>query len=120
MKTPNNLDKHLLWMLMDFSIVRYLIANTKGRLNGLEKSNRHKELSCIFLASKLLCSYEKACNDDRWIKIHDATSTLTDNMDKEIGFDINSEDLDYNYLSGKFFNRFLYYAEKCWEDIERK
>jgi len=45
-------NRHLLWLLMEFPIHRYLLANTKGRLNGMEKAEKHLALSAIYVAAK--------------------------------------------------------------------
>jgi len=105
---------HLLWLLMEFAIHRYLMANTNGRLNGHEKAEQHINMCAIFLAYKKLCSINKARNDDDWIKIHNDTQLLTDNLDKEIGFPINETPEDYEYLARKFFIRFIELAEKSY------
>ena len=47
-----NQNRHLLWMLMEFSIHRYLLSNTRGRIDGFEKAEKHIELSAIFIAAK--------------------------------------------------------------------
>jgi hypothetical protein len=110
-------NRHLLWMNMEFPIVRYLLSNTHGRLNGTEKAERHIDLCAIFLASKLFCSIDKARSNDNWIRIHDATRKLTDNLDGEIGFPIFETPEDYEQLALKFFDRFLELAEEEWKRI---
>lgn len=114
-------NRHLLWLLMDFVIARYLLANIRSRASGVEKAERHLELSSIFVASKLICSIDTAKYDnyDEVMKIHDATQKLTGHLDKEIGFDIN-DDCPENLsdLEFKFFNRFLDIAEEEWKKIE--
>lgn len=107
-------NRHLLWMAMDFPIVRYLLANTHGRANGAEKAERHIELTCIYLASKMLCpSVEKvkSLHWDLMMKIHNATQVLTNNLDREIGFPIYDTPDDYDALALKFFDKFILYAE---------
>jgi len=113
MKSKQN--RHLLWMLMEFSIARYLLANTHGRLDGHEKAERHIELSAIFIASKRLCSIEKAKSDEYLMLIHDATRKLTDCLDEEIGFPINECPDNYDELSRRFFDKFLKLAEEAWK-----
>lgn len=110
-------NRHLLWLLMDFSIARYLLSNTQGRLNGHEKAEQHLKLSSIFLASKMLCSLNAAEHNENLMRIHDATRKLTDYMDKEIGFPISEEEYDINELSRKFFDRFIELAEEEWRKI---
>ena len=107
-------NRHLLWLLMEHSIVRYLLSNTHGRLNGHEKAEQHIQLSAIFLAYKKICSIDKARTDDDWIKIHNATRELTDHLDREIGFPIYERPDDYDELARKFFDRFIELAEKAF------
>lgn len=106
----------MLWLLMEFPIRRYLLANTHGRLNGNEKAEQHIEMSAIFLACKKMCSIEKARHDDDWIKIHDATQELTDDLDTEIGFPIYETPEDYDELDRKFFDRFIELAERAFDE----
>ena len=107
-------NRHLLWLLMEHSIGRYLLSNTYGRINGYEKAERHIELSAIFIASKLLCSLDSAKGDEKLLKIHDATRELTDNLDSEIRLPLDDSEYDHNDLARKFFDRFLELAEKEW------
>ena len=109
-----NQNRHLLWMLMQFSIGRYLLSNTYGRLNGLEKSEKHIELSAIFIAAKTFSDTDSAKNHENLMLIHDATTKLTDHLDKEIGFPINDQPEDYEELSRKFFDKFICLAEEAW------
>ncbi len=106
----------MLWLLMEHAIGRYLLSNTHGRLNGHEKAEQYIEMSAIFLACKKMCSIEKARHDDDWIKIHDATRELTDNLDIEIGFPIFEVPENYDELYRKFFDRFIELAERCMEN----
>jgi hypothetical protein len=106
-------NRHLLWLLMEHSIHRYLFSNTHGRLNGYEKAEQHITLSAIFLAYRKLCSIDKARTDNDWIKIHDATKELTDHLDTEIGFPIYECPEDYDELARKFFDRFVELADKA-------
>jgi len=107
---------HLLWMLMEFPIIRYLLSNTRGRLNGMEKAEQHINLCAIFIASYKQCSIDKARTDEDWIKIHEATQKLTGYLDTEIGFPVNEEscEIDYDKLAKKFFKRFIALAENCF------
>jgi hypothetical protein len=110
-------NRHLLWMLMEWPIHRYLLANTKGRLNGVEKAERHLYMSAIFVASKKRCSIDKAKSYDEWMKVHDATQKLTGHLDTEIGFPIDeTDDMDYNKLSRKFFDKFIALAEEAYNN----
>jgi len=104
-----------MWMLMEHSIVRYLLSKTHGRINGYEKAERHIDLSAIFIASRRLCSIDRARSDENLMLIHDATTKLTDHLDTEIGFPLNDVPEDYEDLGRKFFNRFLELAEEAWK-----
>jgi len=109
-------NRHLLWMLMEFSIGRYLLSNSYGRLNGFEKAQTHRELCAIFIASKRLCSIDRAKSDESLMLIHDATQRLTGYMDEEIGFPIDEQPEDYDELARKFFDRFIELAEEAWNN----
>jgi hypothetical protein len=119
-KDMTKTEKHLFWLLIEFQIHRYLLANT--RLNGFEKAEQHIDMSALFVALKLLITSDGA-RRHHWKKvmaIHDYTQKLTDNLDTEIGFPIGEEvdDINYEQLSRKFFNKFLLYANECWETLK--
>jgi hypothetical protein len=108
-------NTHLLWLLMEFPIHRYLLANTKGRLNGFEKAEQHLKLSAIYVAAKKRCSIDKAKSYDEWMIVHDATQKLTDYLDTQIGFQIDeTDDIDYDKLARKFFDKFIALAEEAY------
>ncbi len=108
---------HLLWLLMEYVIHRYLLSNTHGRLNGTEKAEAHLKLSAIFIAYKYRCSIDRAESHEYLMTVHDATQELTGQLDKEIGFPIKdaSCDIDYDMFAGRFFSRFVQLAEKACE-----
>lgn len=110
-----NQNRHLLWMLMEFSIGRYLLSNTHGRLNGFEKAERHIELCAIFIAAKTFSNIDSAKSHEDLMLIHDATQKLTGNLDKEIGFPIDEQPEDYDELARNFFNKFINLAEDAWK-----
>lgn len=112
-----------LWLLMDFDINRYLMANTAGRLNGGEKAERHLALCttyCMVMLDVGLPNGDRAfgrLSSERrslMMFIHDWTQTLTGYMDTEIGFPIEDRP-DYDKLAPKFFARFI---ELCEEAVE--
>ena len=110
-------NRHLLWLLMEFPIHRYLLANTKGRLNGMEKAEKHLALSAIYVAAKKKCSIDKAKSYDEWMIVHDATQKLTGCLDTEIGFPIDeTDDIDYDKFSHKFFDKFIALAEEAYNN----
>jgi hypothetical protein len=114
----NNLkreNRHLLWMLMEHSIHRYLLSNTKGRLNGFEKAEQHLAMSAIFVAAKKRCEVDQAKRHKEWMIVHDATQKLTGYLDTEIGFPIDETDeIYYDKLSRKFFDKFIALAEEAY------
>jgi hypothetical protein len=116
----NNLkqeNKHLLWLLMEHGIFRYLLSNTRGRLNGSEKAEQHLNLSAIFVAAKKMCSIDKAKSYDECMIVHDATQKLTGYLDTEIGFPIDEDDdIDYDKLSRKFFDKFIALADEAYKN----
>jgi len=110
-------NRHLLWLLMDFPIHRYLLSNTIGRLNGFEKAEQHLALSAIFVAAKKRCDEDQAKRYPEWMIVHDATQKLTDYLDTEIGFPINeTDDIDYEMFARKFFDKFIALAEKAYNN----
>lgn len=110
-----NQNRYLLWMLMNFSIYRYLLSNARGRIDGFEKAERHIELSSIFIAAKTFSDTDSAKHHKDIMLIHDATRKLTDYLDKEIGFPLNEQPEDYDELARKFFDKFIKLAEEAWE-----
>lgn len=88
-------------------IYRYLIVNTEGRLNGFEKSERHKEMCQFYVAAHLgfpdIDSVD-VCGES-YTSVHASTQKLTDYMDEKIGFPIHGVP-DYDNLAGKFFDIF--------------
>lgn len=93
---------------LDFTINRYLMSNTKNRLDGSEKAIRHRELCEFYVkiaGGTPLADYV----DTRGLysKIHDITADkLTNHLSEKIGFPIDDFRPDYNKLSKKFFNEF--------------
>lgn len=112
---------NLLWLGMEFAIHRYLIVNTRSGGNGYEKAARHIELSQCYVASHIGCNLDGTYkHHDKVMRIHDATNKLTSYMDKEIGFQIDSDDMNYDKMARKFFNRFIELADEEWEKIEKE
>lgn len=92
----------------DFAIHRYLMSNAEGRWNGAEKSMRHRELCQFYVAAirglgdpkTVLPEHEAA-----YTAVHEATQTLTDNLDEAIGFPLKGIP-DYERLAPLFFEKF--------------
>ena len=123
MLTDNARLKHALWMLMERDIHRYLLVNSEGRLDGSEKASRHLNLSYTYVASRTGVSVDEARTLMRkdcismdslvYEKIHRETRELTDFMDEKIDFPMQGRP-DYDTLAPKFFNEFLWLADRAW------
>lgn len=110
-------NRNLLWLLMEFPIHRYLIANTAGREDGYEKATQHLKLSKIFVASKTGVNDVDEADWDLTKRIHNATDALTSYLDTVIGFPIKEVPDDYSHFKHKFFDKFLELAEEEWDKI---
>lgn len=124
--------QHLLWLLMEHPIHRYLMSNAEGRLDGSEKAEQHIQMSYIYVASRqgtpIDCAprieYNWSFKDGPvyteflYKKIHDATAEgLTDYMDEVIGFPITGRP-EYNTLAPKFFKEFIRLADEAYAEVE--
>lgn len=97
------------WIGLEFHIIRYLMANTAGRLDGAEKSERHREICRFYIAIGSGDHPDVAIrnNMDAHKTLHRLTQDiLTDRMDEVIGFPLESTHPDYDMLSEKFFGVF--------------
>lgn len=99
--------KHACWLFTQHTIVRYLLANTDGRLNGFEKAQRHMELCSFYVAVVRGVEIDLARRrfEDDYQRVHDVTQQLTSYLDTEIGFPLKGCP-DYDRLSTAFFDRF--------------
>ena len=92
----------------NFAVMRYLMSNTDGRLDGAEKSLRHMEL-CRFYTSVFSgdtdIDHVRHQHEDLFQVIHTKTQELTDYLDEQIGFPLNGRP-DYDALAPLFFDRF--------------
>ncbi len=107
--------ENLLWLQMEPVINKYLQSNSNGAPNGALKAHYHVQLCYLYVASIRFCKDYAAGMEsvnDAWgsnllyTKIHDRTQKLTDFMDEEIGFPLNSEP-NYQELAPKFFKKFI-------------
>ena len=119
--------KHLLWLMMEFSINRYLMANTKGRESGGEKADNHINLSMIYVASVKFCDVDDAGQFSSekgrhllYMTVHNKTQELTDFMDEFIGFPLEDTRPDYETLAPKFFEEFIRLADLAIEEDKIK
>lgn len=92
-----NREKHLLWMILNHSLSRYILVNMPSRYCG-ERADLH-----IYI-SKILCHYIlmdggvwtiRGLNDEYpkgWKEVHDwIAKHITDRMDETIGFIIGRD-----------------------------
>lgn len=102
-----NYFKNACYLALDFSISRYLIANTEGRLNGVEKAETHMEMCKFYIACKygIETSKVRRLYEDEFQNLHKATQELTSYLDEKIGFPIKGRP-DYDELLPKFFEEF--------------
>lgn len=115
----NERVEHLLWLMMEDHIHRYLMANAEGRCDGYAKAMHHIELCKIYVASVRMCEVDNAGREhvdaDDWTLlysvIHDASQDLTSFMDEVIGFPITGRP-DYEVLAPKFFKEFVRLADE--------
>jgi len=116
MKKLTDREKWALRSLMRFDIVRYLLANTHGRLDGGERAERHINISkwlCRFILCKGDENYDPSEVLDSWKVVHDFLAIiLTDNMDVAIGFPVFERPDDYDGLADKFANVIFEHMEE--------
>lgn len=105
----------------DHMVHRYLLSNSKGRLDGAEKALRHLELCAFYVAVVYgYASPEEARQEhhEAWLKVHTATQALTDYLDEQIGFPLDCRP-DYDLLAPKFFKKFHALAMQALAPSER-
>lgn len=86
---------------------RYLMACAHGRWDGFEKATRHKELCSFYVAVVRGGDPDtiRRTHESDYQNVHTTTQQLTDNMDTQIGFPLDSKP-DYDVLVPRFFARF--------------
>jgi len=90
-----------------FSVARYLMANTAGRLDGCEKADEHRRLCRMFVSIICDIPYERVTSiQNKYKAVHEHTQQLTAYLDEAIGFPLHDTRPDYEKLEPKFFNRF--------------
>lgn len=107
-----------LWLLMQFDITRYLMANTSGRLSGGEKAEKHLSLCETYckvkLASRRMSIHDSFRDRSLLMFIHDWSQSLTSYLDSAIGFPVDDPHPDYDKLSPKFFDKFIALCDEAW------
>jgi len=99
---------------------QYLQSNACGMWDGALKANTHRQLCVLFLANKLQVSrpiVEFLEIDDKPIisSIREATLSLTDNLDDEIGFPLETAP-NYKKLTPMFAGKFKKLANDWLDD----
>ena len=98
--------KHALWLLMEHDIHRYLMSNAHGRWDGAEKAQKHTSMCNILVSVYTQQPLDEVSHTELWDIVHTTSQVLTDNLDTEIGFPLESRP-DYNVLAPLFFERFI-------------
>lgn len=108
----NSRLEHALWLLMSFSIHRYLMSNAEGRWDGYEKATRHADLCCFYVAVVRGCETDEVRrrHEDDYQLVHRKTQELTDHLDEQIGFPLKGRP-NYDTLAPVFFRRFIALAD---------
>ncbi len=104
----------------------YLQSNAHGRWDGSIKAGTHRMLCELFISERLGVSTDRAAslyfgsllNHDRdslVSRVRRATTDLTDNLDKEIGFPLEKAP-NYNKLTPLFVAKFLSLTSDWFDD----
>lgn len=112
-------EKVLLYMMLEFKIHRYLLANTYGRLDGNEKAEQHLEISSILFSYIFEEQYNERKHWKTMMRIHNfLAEILTDRLDEVIGFPIDklSCEIDYDDYGKRFFNVIIANMDKIKEN----
>lgn len=98
-------EKFMLFQALEFEIHRYLMSNTYGREDPIEKAERHMNISAIVLSFITLKKYHEIYDFPKMKVIHDyLAEILTDRMDEVIDFPVFKEIHDYDEYVWRFFN----------------
>lgn len=98
-------EKFMLFQTLEFEIHRYLMSNTFGREDPIEKAERHMNISKILVSFILCTKYIELKHFEIMHKIHDyLAEILTDRMDEIIGFPVFKEIHNYDEYVWRFFN----------------
>ena len=100
-------EKVLLYILLEFAIHRYLLANTHKRHDPVEKAEEHMKIASIIFSYIFAREYNELKDWQVMMQIHDyLAEILTDRLDEVIGFPIDKEscEIDYHEFGKRFFN----------------
>lgn len=115
-------EKVLLYMLLEFDIHRYLLANTNTRMDGFEKADRHINIAKTLFSYIFIKQYNERNDWQTMMKIHDCLAEiLTDQLDEAIGFPIDkaSYEIDYDEYGKRFFNFIIDNMDKIKEHLQK-
>ena len=98
-------EKFILFQALEFEIYRYLMSNTFGREDGIEKAERHLNISKILVSFILLKKYNEIKHFEIMHAVHDfLAEILTDRLDEVIDFPIDRRIYNYDEYVNDFFN----------------
>ena len=115
--------RRALWLLMEKDIRLYLMANTEGRYDNINKATLHATM-CENWCKVVLGIDKYPSSDESFAshgeaniqvlrRIHDETRMVTSYLDTEIGFPIYDRNPDYDALAPLFFEKFLDVCESA-------
>ena len=117
-------EKFMLFQALEFEIHRYLMSNTFGREDPIEKAERHMNISRILVGFVICTKYIELKHFEIMHEVHDyLAEVLTDKMDEVIDFPIYEKIYDYDEYVLKFFNVIIDHineVEKLIKDIIRR
>ena len=118
-------EKWMLHYILDFPIIRYMMCNSKGREDGIQKAEYHLKIS-NGLAMFFLCEGTYRNNDSYRIKavgldIHDyLADILTDRMDEVIGYPVDRPMVGHQFdeYGDKFFSVIIQHMAEISEIVK--
>jgi hypothetical protein len=116
-------EKVLLYILLEFDIHRYLLANTYNRHDPVEKAEEHMKIASIIFSYIFAREYNEHKDWQIMMIIHDCLAEiLTNRLDEVIGFPIDKEscEIDYHEFGKRFFNVIIKNIDKIKERIEEE
>ena len=119
----NKREKVLLYILLEFDILRYLLSNTYKRHDPVEKADRHMKISSVIFSYIFAREYNEYRDWQIMMIIHDyLAEILTNRLDEVIGFPIDKKscEIDYHEFGKRFFNVIIENMDKIKNEIKNK